>query len=314
MSLEYALTNKRYHTLDYYFKTKYGKKVAKIPLNASFTCPNRDGTKGVGGCIFCSEKGSGDMAGDESLSLLSQYEQVKKMMQQKWPDAEDMLYFQAYSNTYGSLEKLHQVYDPFIAISNKVMGISIATRPDCITPEIVAYLKELKQHFQEFWIELGLQTANKKIAKLCNLGYDYADFKKAVDLLEKANIPVVVHILNGLPYESYESMIETIKKINSLPIFGIKFHALNVLKNTSLGRLYETQPFPLLSEEEYIHLIVEQLQYLRENIVVHRISADSDSNLLIAPNWVKKKINLSNKIDKRMEELDVFQGEKKNSI
>ena len=310
MAYEYEITNKRYHTLDYYFKTKYGKKVFKIPLNASFTCPNRDGTKGYGGCDFCSSKGSGDSAGDSKLSLIDQYYQMLNIMHKKWPEANYMIYFQAFSNTYGSLEKLKQTYEQFINLDPKIIGMSIATRPDCINKKIFDYLKTLKANFKEFWVELGLETANKKIADSLNIGYDFNDFENAVKLLSEAKIPVVVHIINGLPHESKISMISTIKKINKLPIFGIKFHALNILKGTKLAEKYQNKPFKLLTLEEYIDIVIEQLQYLKGNIVVHRISGDSLAELLIAPLWVYKKLSLSNLIDQKMNELDVYQGEK----
>ena len=201
MAYEYQVTNKRYHTLDYYLKTKYGKKVFKIPLNASFSCPNRDGTKGIGGCTFCSNKGSGDFAGNPLHSLNQQYDEMIKVMERKWPDAYYIVYFQAYTNTYGSLKKLKETYEPFIG-KEKVIGMSIATRPDCIDEEIVAYLSELKTHFKEFWIELGLQTSFDKTANLIHRCYSYSCFEKAVHLLDQAKIQIVVHIIDGLPHET----------------------------------------------------------------------------------------------------------------
>ena len=176
--------------------------------------------------------------------------------------------------------------------------------------KIVDYLKTLKANFKEFWVELGLQTANKKIADSLNIGYDFNDFENAVKLLSEAKIPVVVHIINGLPHESKISMISTIKKINKKTILGIKFHALNILKGTKLAEKYQNKPFKLLTLEEYIDIVIEQLQYLKGNIVVHRISGDSLAELLIAPLWVYKKLSLSNLIDQKMNELDVYQGEK----
>ena len=220
---EFNITKKHYHTLDYYLKSKYNKKVFKVPLNASFTCPNRDGSKGKGGCIFCSAIGSGDFAGDPKESLMNQFNQVKSVINQKWPDAYNIVYFQAFSNTYGSIEKLKETFEPFINKEN-VIGMSIATRCDCITQEIVDYLKTLKVHFKEFWVELGLQSANAKTMKLLNLGYTYKEFERTVKMLAKANIDVIVHIIDGLPYESKQDQINTIKKINKLPFKGLKIH------------------------------------------------------------------------------------------
>ncbi len=308
MAYEYQVTNKRYHTLDYYLKTKYGKKVFKLPLNASFSCPNRDGTKGIGGCTFCSNKGSGDFAGNPLHSLTQQYEEMIRVMKRKWPDAYYIVYFQAYTNTYGSIQKLKETFEPFIGKEN-VIGMSIATRPDCINEEIVDYLKDLKQHFSEFWIELGLQTSYDKTAKIIHRCYPYSCFEKAVQLLHKAQIPVVVHIIDGLPHETPKMMVQTIKKLNKLPIFGIKIHMLNILEGTKIAKDYANQKFTLLSEQEFIDVVIEQLQHLKGSIIVHRIGGDSDALQLIAPKWIIKKLNVVNQIDKKMEELGVFQGD-----
>lgn len=308
MAYEYQVTNKRYHTLDYYLKTKYGKKVFKIPLNASFSCPNRDGTKGIGGCTFCSNKGSGDFAGNPLHSLNQQYDEMIKVMERKWPDAYYIVYFQAYTNTYGSLKKLKETYEPFIG-KEKVIGMSIATRPDCIDEEIVAYLSELKTHFKEFWIELGLQTSFDKTADLIHRCYSYSCFEKAVFLLNQAKIQIVVHIIDGLPHETKKMMIQTIKKLNKLPLFGIKIHMLNILKDTKMAQDYQKQKFSLLTEEEFVDIVIEQLKYLKGSVIVHRIGGDSDAQQLIAPQWVLKKLSVVDKIDQKMEEEGVFQGD-----
>ena len=308
MAYEYQVTNKRYHTLDYYLKTKYGKKVFKIPLNASFSCPNRDGTKGIGGCTFCSNKGSGDFAGNPLHSLNQQYDEMIKVMERKWPDAYYIVYFQAYTNTYGSLKKLKETYEPFIG-KEKEIGMSIATRPDCIDEEIVAYLSELKTHFKEFWIELGLQTSFDKTADLIHRCYSYSCFEKAVFLLNQAKIKIVVHIIDGLPNETKKMMIQTIKKLNKLPLFGIKIHMLNILKDTKIAQDYQKQKFSLLTEEEFVDIVIEQLKYLKGSVIVHRIGGDSDAQQLIAPQWVLKKLSVVDKIDQKMEEEGVFQGD-----
>lgn len=308
MAYEYQVTNKRYHTLDYYLKTKYGKKVFKIPLNASFSCPNRDGTKGIGGCTFCSNKGSGDFAGNPLHSLNQQYDEMIKVMERKWPDAYYIVYFQAYTNTYGSLKKLKETYEPFIG-KEKVIGMSIATRPDCIDEEIVAYLSELKTHFKEFWIELGLQTSFDKTADLIHRCYSYSCFEKAVFLLNQAKIKIVVHIIDGLPNETKKMMIQTIKKLNKLPLFGIKIHMLNIIKGTKIAQDYQKQKFSLLTEEEFVDIVIEQLKYLKGSVIVHRIGGDSDAQQLIAPQWVLKKLSVVDKIDQKMEEEGVFQGD-----
>ncbi len=305
---EYHFTHKHYHSLDYYFKSKYGKKVSKISLNASFTCPNRDGTKSTGGCLFCSNEGSGDFAGNPKESLQLQFEHIKAMMDKKWPDALYILYFQAFSNTYGSLEKLKATFEPFINKEN-VIGLSIATRCDCLDESIVAYLASLKPYFKEFWIELGLQTTKASSMKLLNLKYSFQDFKKAVTLLHRYHIDVIVHIIDGLPYESKEDQIQTISKINSLPIQGLKIHNLNILKDTKLAKMYLKGEFSTLSEQEFIDIVAHQLAYLKEDIVIHRIGADGDEAKLIAPEYVKKKRAVVDHLDLYMEEKNLFQGD-----
>ena len=306
---EFYNTKKHYHTLDYYLKSKYNKKVFKVSLNASFSCPNRDGKKGYGGCAFCSNTGSGDYAGNPTLSLLNQFEEVKDILSLKWKDAYYIAYFQAYSNTYGSIEKLKETFEPFIN-KEKVIGMSIATRCDCINKENVEYLKELKTHFKEFWVELGLQTTKKETMELLNLQYTFTEFKKAVKLLNDANIDVIVHIIDGLPYESKEDQIQTIKDVSTLNIQGLKIHILNILKNTKIGELYKEKPFDVLTEESFIDIVTTQLTYLKDDVIIHRIGADSNSDDLIAPLWVRKKMSIVDKIDTLMEESNVFQGEK----
>lgn len=306
---EFYNTKKHYHTLDYYLKSKYNKKVFKVSLNASFSCPNRDGKKGYGGCAFCSNTGSGDYAGNPTLSLLNQFEEIKDILSLKWKDAYYIAYFQAYSNTYGSIEKLKETFEPFIN-KEKVIGMSIATRCDCINKENVEYLKELKTHYKEFWVELGLQTTKKETMELLNLQYTFSEFKKAVKLLNDANIDVIVHIIDGLPYESKEDQIQTIKDVSTLNIQGLKIHILNILKNTKIGELYKEKPFDVLTEESFIDIVTTQLTYLKDDVIIHRIGADSKSDDLIAPLWVRKKMSIVDKIDTLMEESNVFQGEK----
>lgn len=305
---EYNYTKKHYHTLDYYLKSKYNKKVFKVPLNASFTCPNRDGSKSKGGCIFCSNEGSGDFAGNPRESLLNQFESVKKVMENKWPDSYAIAYFQAFSNTYGPISKLKECFEPFIN-KKDVIGLSIATRCDCINEEIVEYLKELKKHFKEFWVELGLQSANKKTMELLNLQYTFKDFEKAVKLLAKANIDVIVHIIDGLPYESKQDQINTILKINKLPIKGIKIHVLNVINNTKLAKMYLNNEFEVIDDKTFIDIVTTQISYLKDDVIIHRLGADSKIEDLIAPSWVRKKMSLVDEIDKTLDELDIYQGD-----
>ncbi len=303
---EYSNTNKRYYTYDFYLKNKFGCKVFKVPLDAGFTCPNRDGTIGIGGCIFCNSQGSGEFSGDSLDSLEIQFEKMKNVLHKKWPVAKYIAYFQAFTNTYAPVEILKKKFETFINADN-VVGISIATRPDCLPENVLDYLENLSKK-TELWVELGLQTINNKTAKLINRGYDYNVFLNAVKELRKRNINITVHIINGLPYETKKDMIDTIKSLSKLDIQGIKIHSLNILKNTELARLYLSTNFYIMSFEEYIDLLVEQLEHLRENIVVQRISGDAIPSELIEPKWSINKRNIANSLDKKMSMLDTYQG------
>jgi radical SAM protein (TIGR01212 family) len=298
--------NKRYNSIDRYYKAKYGKKVAKISLNGNFSCPNKDGKKGYGGCIYCSESGSGDFAGDKALDILSQFDQIKTIIDKKWPDSLYMPYLQANSNTYGSVEKLKEVYEPLTTLKD-IVGISIATRADCFDEEIYAYLADLNKRVP-LQIELGLQTIHEHTAKLINRKTELKEFKDAISRLREIGIEIVVHIINGLPYESKLDMLETIKFINTLDIQGVKIHSLLVLKNTSLANLYEKEKFKILSLEEYVDITVSQIELLRPDIIIHRLGADSSLEDLIEPLWTRKKLVVMNEIDKLLRKKDSYQG------
>ena len=298
--------NKRYNTIDRFYKYKYGKKVAKISLNANFSCPNKDGTKGYGGCSYCSLSGSGDFAGDKNKDLLTQFADIKAIMNQKWPDTLYMPYLQANSNTYGSLEKLKETYEPLTKIKD-IIGISIATRSDCFNEEIYAYLNELNQRVP-LQIELGLQTIHQKTAERINRGSTLEEFVSCVNRLHKLNIEIVVHIINGLPNESKEMMLQTIDFLNELPIQGIKIHSLLIIKNTRLAKEYETNPFKLLTRDEYVDIVCCQIERLRDDIIIHRLAADSGIDDLIEPLWTRKKLVVMNEIDKELRKRDTYQG------
>ena len=302
----YSNSNKRYHTLDYFYKNKFGEKIAKVSLNAGFSCPNMDGTVGYGGCIYCSKSGSGEFAGDKKDSITTQFQKIKKVMSKKWPNAKYIAYFQARTNTYAPVEKLKEIYEPILK-EKEVVGVSIATRPDCINKECLDYLKDLnKRTF--LTIELGLQTTNEETAKLINRCHSLDCFKETVERLRKNHINVVVHIINGLPNETKEDMINTVKYLNKLDIQGIKIHMLTILKNTKLENLYEKEKFHILTKEEYIDIVITQLEYLRKEIVIHRITSDPDPNELIEPTWLIKKFCVLNDIDKEMVKRNTYQG------
>ena len=268
----YSDSNKRYHTLDYYYKKRFSSKVFKISLNAGFTCPNIDGTVGRGGCIYCSPLGSGDFAGKKEDDLEVQFENVKEILLRKWKKAKYIGYFQANTNTYASVKVLKEKYEKILKKDN-VIGLNIATRADAINEECLAYLKELNKKTY-LTIELGLQTIHEKTSNLINRCHTLNCFEEMVKKLRKENIDVVVHIINGLPFETKEDMIATVKYLNTLDIQGIKIHMLHIIKNTKLAKMYEKEKFPLLTKEKYIDIVIEQLENLRGEIVIHRITGD----------------------------------------
>jgi len=303
---KFSDSNKRYHTLDYFYKHKFNSKVFKISLNGGFTCPNKDGTKGIGGCIYCSKLGSGEYGGDIKDSLKVQFNKGLEMMLRKWPKAKYIGYFQANTNTYAPLNILKEKYEKVLSFDN-VIGLNIATRPDAISDEVLKYLSELNKKTY-LTIELGLQTIHDKTSKFINRGHDLECFDDMVNKLRKNNINVVVHIINGLPYETKNMMIETVKHVNKLDIQGIKIHMLSVIKDTKLAELYEEKPFKLLTKDEYVEIVAEQLTYLRPEIVINRITGDPKADELIEPKWLIKKRCVINDIDKYMAKNDLYQG------
>ena len=300
---KYSNTNKRYYTLDYYYKHKFNSKVAKVNLDANFTCPNIDGKVGYGGCIYCLN-GSSDFK--RKVSLLEQFNEKKEIMLNKWPNSKLIGYFQANSNTYADVKELKEKYELILKQDN-VIGLSIATRADCIDDKILEYLKELKKRTY-LTIELGLQTIHENTAKLINRCHSLQCFENTVKDLRKNNIDVVVHLINGLPYETKEMMIDSIKYLNKLDIQGVKIHMLSIVKGTKLAKIYEKEKFKILSKEEYINIVCDQLENLNENIVIHRLTSDPIKNELIAPKWLLNKIDVLNGIDKELKKRDSYQG------
>ena len=304
MKFKYSLDNKRYHTLNYYYKNKFNEKIIKISLNAGFSCPHLKS----GGCIYCSDLGSGEYAGNKHDDLITQFNKGKKLMS-KW-QGKYIGYFQARTNTYAPLNILKEKYETILKLDD-VIGLAIATRPDSISNECLEYLSELnKKTF--LTIELGLQTIHEKTALLINRGHSLECFVDMVNKLREKNINVVVHIINGLPYETKEMMIETVKFLNKLDIQGIKIHMLHILKNTKLEKVYQKNPFPLLTKDQYIEIVCEQLKYLRPEIVIHRLTGDPKKEDLIEPKWTLKKIDVLNGIDKYMNKNNIFQGDYTN--
>lgn len=306
MNFKYSNTNKRYHTLDYFYKQKFDSKVFKVSLNAGFTCPNIDGKCGYGGCIYCSSLGSGEFAGNKYDDLITQFNEIKNMISKKWPNSLYIGYFQANTNTYAPVNILKEKYETILKL-DKVVGLNIATRADSIDDECLNYLEELNKKTY-LTIELGLQTIHENTSKLINRCHTLECFTNMVKELRKRNINVVVHIINGLPFETKEMMIETVKYLNKLDIQGIKIHMLSILKNTALENLYKKTNFHILTKEEYIDIVCDELEYLRPEIVINRITGDPKKEDLIEPSWLLKKFCVLNDIDKELLKRDSYQG------
>ena len=303
---KYTLDNKRYHTLNYHYKNKFGIKVFKLSLNAGFTCPNLDGTKGYGGCIYCSKTGSGEFGGNIIDTLTKQVEDMKKIVNKKNIPCKYIGYFQARTNTYAPVEVLKRKYEEVLSCKD-IIGLNIATRPDAITDECLEYLKELNKKTY-LTIELGLQTIHEKTSNLINRCHTLKEFETMVGKLRDNHINVVVHIINGLPYETEQMMLETAKYLNNLDIQGIKIHMLHIIKDTKMAELYEKEKFHILSKEEYIDIVIKQLELLNPKIIINRITSDPDKENLIEPTWLCEKCQLLNDIDKEMKKRNTYQG------
>lgn len=302
----YSNTNKRYHTFTYFLEQKFGRKVAKISLDAGFTCPNIDGSKGVGGCIYCSARGSGDFAGDQSLSLREQFEQVRQVMNQKWPDAVYIPYFQAHTNTYAPLEILKEKFEEALSFPD-VVGLAIATRADCITDEIADYLGELAQRTY-LEVELGLQSVHDVTGERINRCHSYADFLEGYQKLADRGINICVHIIDGLPGEDRKMMLETARRLSHLHLHSIKIHLLHVLKGTVMEQQLAEGQFRLLTREEYVGIVCDQLELLPPQMVIQRVTGDGERESLVGPEWSLKKLCVMNEIDKELVRRNSFQG------
>lgn len=302
-----------------YLKNRFGKKIYKISLDAGMTCPNRDGSLDTRGCIFCSEGGSGDFASSCKLSITEQISQGKIRVSKKIADdkgsGQYIAYFQAYTNTYAPMEKLRKIYME-AALNDDIVAISIATRPDCIDEEIMSLIYEIHM-IKPIFIELGLQTSKESSYKYIRRGYDNFIFENAIKLIDNFNdkistndnhIHIIVHTIIGLPGETYEDMVNTVRYINKFPIHGIKLQLLHILKNTDLAIEYEKNPFKVLSLEEYTDILIKLLKNIRPDIVIHRMTGDGPKNILIAPEWSKNKRNVLNHINRQLSIQDVIQG------
>lgn len=297
---------KRYHSLNYHLRKTYGEKLYKISLDGGMTCPNRDGTLGTRGCIFCSKGGSGDFAASKTLSITEQIEIGKQQAARKYTGTSYIAYFQAYTNTYAPDAYLRQIFTEAIQNPN-IRILSIATRPDCLGPDVISLLKELAA-IKPIWVELGLQTIHEDTARFIRRGYDLPVFERAIHDLRNAGITVIVHTILGLPGESRKQMLQTVNYLNTQDIQGIKFQLLHILKDTDLADYYERHPFPLPDMETYFSILAEQLTHLRPDIVVHRLTGDGPKQLLIAPLWTGNKRQVLNQMQAYFKRHDIWQG------
>lgn len=308
----YSDTNKRYHTQNYYLRQKFGKKVIKVSLNGGFTCPNKDGTRGRGGCTYCSELGSGDFGGNPCKSVREQFDDVRSVLSEKWPDALYIPYFQAGTNTYAPTERLRELFEEALSIENTV-GLAVSTRPDCISDETADYLAELSMRTY-LTVELGLQTVHDITAKKINRCHTYADFLNGCEKLHSRGINVCVHIINGLPGEDREMMLETVRRISQLDLHSIKIHLLHIIRGTAIAAQLEAGEFEPMSYDDYINIVCDQLELLSPETVVQRITGDGDRKTLIAPLWSLDKKRVMNGIDKELLRRNSFQGIKFNAV
>lgn len=291
-----------------FLRDRFGEKVFKVPLNAGFTCPNKDGTKGTGGCTFCSPSGSGDFAGEKEDSFDVQYQQVKTRLNQKWPNAKTIVYFQANTNTYGDVETLRTMYEAALSLDDDIVGIAIATRADALGEDVLDLLEALSTRtFVQ--VEIGLQSMHEKTARKINRGHDLKTFDQAIHALTSRGIFTAVHIINGFPWEDETMMLDTLRHVNNLGVDAIKIHMLHITKNTAMGAAYRREPFALLSLEDYVDITVKQLRRLHPDIVVQRVTGDAVKEDLLAPQWTLKKFVIMNEIDKTMRRLGAFQGD-----
>ena len=299
---------KPYHSLDYMLRERFGEKVYKVTLNGGMSCPNRDGKIGTRGCIFCSAGGSGDFAADAALSITDQIESQIAILSQKRPIHKYIAYFQAYTNTYAPVSYLRPLFLEAIRHPDIVV-LSIATRPDCINDEILTLLSELNQ-IKPVWIEFGLQTIHEKTADFIRREFSLACYETAVTALHTCKIPVITHVILGLPGETKQDMLDTVNYVAHSTVSGVKLQLLHVLSDTDLADYYEQHPFPLFTLEEYCDFIADCLELLPPSMVVHRITGDGPRALLLAPRWSTDKKRVLNTIRKRLQERKTYQGSK----
>jgi len=301
----FSSDNKRYHTFDYEMKRLFGQKTVKIPLDGGFTCPNIDGSKGRGGCVYCGDRGAGDFVG-KGETLAMQFESGKELLSKKWPSAKYLSYFQAHSNTYAPVSRLRFLFEKSLSFEG-VVGLSVATRADLLPPDVLDLLSELNER-TFLTVELGLQSVFDETAKRINRCHSFAEFLEGYEALSSRGIRTCVHLINGLPGEDQRMMLESARKVAALAPWGIKLHMLHILKGTRLAKEYEEAPFSLLSLEEYASLVCDQLELFPPETVVERITGDGPKESVIAPLWTLRKREVLAAIDKEFIRRDSMQG------
>ncbi len=297
---------KPYHSLDFMLKERFGEKVYKVTLNGGMSCPNRDGTLGNGGCIFCSAGGSGDFAASRELSITEQIDSQIAQLSSKRPMEKYIAYFQAYTNTYAPVSYLEKIFTEAIHHPS-VVALSVGTRPDCLGDEVIALLSRLNRQ-KPVWIELGLQTIHENTASYIRRGYKLLCFEKAVKALRQEHIEVIVHTILGLPFETKEDILATMQYLNRQDIQGIKLQLLHVLRGTDLAEDYLQNRFSVYTKEEYLEILIACLEHLRPDLVIHRVTGDGPKNLLIAPLWASRKREVLNTLHHTMKERGAYQG------
>ncbi len=298
--------DKRFHTWNYEMREKFGVKVFKVTLDAGFTCPNRDGSIAKGGCTFCSARGSGDFAGSRRDDLVTQFSQIRDRQHGKWPNASYIGYFQAYTNTYAPVEELREYYEVVLKQPG-VVGLSIATRPDCLPDDVVDYLAELNERTY-LWVEMGLQTVHESTSRLINRAHDTACYLDAVRRLRERGIRVCAHIIYGLPQESHDMMLATGRAVAEMDVQGIKIHLLHLMRKTPMVKQYEAGLLQFLERDEYIGLVVDTLELMPPELIVQRLTGDAPRDLLIGPKWSLDKWPVLNGIDAELRRRDSWQG------
>lgn len=302
----YSDDNKRYHTWNYHLRHTFGGKVFKVSLNAGFTCPNIDGTKGVGGCTYCSSSGSGDFAGDPQKDILRQFEDVKTALHKKWRNARYIPYFQAHTNTYAPVDTLRALFEPVLS-QEHVVGLSIATRADALPDDVLDYLSELSRRTYLI-VELGLQSVFDSTGERINRCHTYQDFLDGYRALTSRGIHVCVHLIDGLPGETRAMMLESARRVGLLHPHCVKLHLLHVLRDTPIAAEYTRGEFSLLTLPEYVDIIASQLELFPADTIIQRLTGDGAKEDLIGPGWSLKKFVVLNEIDKELVRRDSVQG------